>query len=140
MKPYKTERLVRDKLGEMFGTKFRKSKLIIGYDSKKRPQIHEFDLVSENMDIMGEVKSGKCSRTNYNLALVDCLYLSKIKARIKLMVFTDKELYKFFKDRSEGLIANDIRAILFTPHTDLTIVLKHMSCEKSGKHDKEKKE
>jgi ABC-type microcin C transport system duplicated ATPase subunit YejF len=119
MKPCSIEKLVREKLGEMFGTKFRKSKLITGYDSKKRPQLHEFDLISENMDIIGEIKSGKCTRTNYNLALVDCFYLSKIKATTKLMVFTDKELYEYFKDNSEGVISKDICAILVLPYTDL---------------------
>jgi len=119
MKPCSIEKLVREKLGEMFGTKFRKNKLITGYDSKKRPKLHEFDLISENMDIIGEIKSGKCTRTNYNLALVDCLYLSKIKAATKLMVFTDKELYEYFRDNSEGVISKDIRAILVLPYTDL---------------------
>jgi len=112
MKPLEIENLVREKLAEMFGTKFRKSKLITGYDSGKRPQIHEFDLVSENSEIIGEIKAGKCSRGNFSLALADCLYLSKVKARIKLMAFTDKGLYEYFKDHSEGLINSDIRPIL----------------------------
>jgi len=112
MKPYEIEKLVRDKLGETFGTKLRKRKLVVGYGSTKIPKIHEFDLVSEDMDIIGEIKSGKCSRTNYSLALVDCVYLSKVEARIKLMVFTDKRLYEYFKDNSEGLISSDIRAVL----------------------------
>jgi ABC-type microcin C transport system duplicated ATPase subunit YejF len=119
MKPYSIEKLVREKLGEMFGTKFRKNKLITGYDSRKRPQLHEFDLISENMDIVGEIKSGKRTRTNYNLALVDCLYLGKIKGKTKLMIFTDKELYEYFKDNSEGVISKDIRAILVLPYTDM---------------------
>lgn len=119
MKPCSIEKLVRERLGEMFGTKFRKNKLITGYDSKKRPQLHEFDLISENIDIVGEIKSGKCTRTNYNLALVDCLYLSKVKAKTKLMIFTDKELYEYFRDNSEGVISKDIRAILVLPYTDM---------------------
>jgi hypothetical protein len=119
MKPYNTERLVRGKLGEMFGTKFKKAKLIIGYDSKKLPLIHEFDLISERKDIIGEIKSGKCSRANYKLALVDCMYLSKIRARMKLMVFTEKKLYEYFKEKSEGLISSDIRAILLEPDVPL---------------------
>jgi|YelNatPaOPRAMG01_1025707.scaffolds.fasta_scaffold273762_1 ABC-type microcin C transport system duplicated ATPase subunit YejF len=108
------EKLVRVKLEEMFGTKLRKRRLIIGYDSQKRPQIHEFDLVSDDMEIVGELKSGKRSITNYNLALVDCVYLSKIKARTKLMIFTNKSLYEYFKERSGGLIGKDIR-VIFIP-------------------------
>jgi len=114
-----TENLVRIMLGEMFGSKFRKRRLVIGYDSKKRPKIHEFDFVSEDMEIIGELKSGQCSRTNYNLALVDCVYLNKVKASIKLMVFTNKSLYEYFKDNSEGVISKDIRVILITPNVYL---------------------
>lgn len=106
------ERVVGKRLGEMYGTQFRKRKLIIGNRSKGEPQIHEFDLVSENGNIVGEVKSGMRSRTNYNLALVDCFYLSKIKANVKLMVFTDKELYNYFRDKSRGLVSDNVQPIL----------------------------
>lgn len=119
MKPHEIEELVRVKLGEMFGTKFRKGKLLVGHDSKKRPKIHEFDFISEDMNIIGEIKSGKCSRRNFSLALVDCFFLSKVEAQTKLMVFTDKELYDYFKDNSEGLINNNIRPILVVPNTYL---------------------
>lgn len=112
MKPYDVEKAVRERLGEMYGTRFRRGKLIIGDRSRGEPQIHEFDLISENRTIIGEVKSGRCSTTNYSLALVDCFYLSKVKARMKLMVFTDKELYDYFRDKSQGLIAGDIQPIL----------------------------
>jgi len=119
MNPNEIERFARFKLGEMFGIKFRKVKLLVGHDSKKRPKIHEFDLISEDMKIVGEIKSGKCSRKNFNLALVDCFYLDKVKAQTKLMVFTDRELYKYFKDNSEGLISNNISTILVVPSTHL---------------------
>lgn len=126
MKPYEIEKLVRSKLAEMFGTKFRKGKLIIGCDSKKIPQLHEFDLISEDMNIVGEIKSGKCTRTNYNLALVDCLYLSKIKAQTKLMVLTDKQLYNYFKERFKGVVGNNIQAILVMPSASTNaIAVKH---------------
>jgi len=121
MKPNEIENIIRDKLGEMFGKKFGKRKLVIGYDSARRPQIHEFDFVSESADIVGEIKSGKCSRRNYELALVDCMYLSKVEAKTKLMVFSDKNLYEYFKDRSEGIIGNDIRVILVLPHAYLKV-------------------
>jgi hypothetical protein len=115
MKPYKIEKAVRGKLGEMFGSELRKRKLVIGYDSKKRPQIHEFDLTSDDMNIIGEIKAGKCCRRNYNLALVDCVYLDRVRAQTKIIVFTDKELYGYFKGNSEGVVSKDIQAILITP-------------------------
>jgi hypothetical protein len=75
------------------------------------------------MDIIGEIKSGKCTKTNCNLAVVDCVYLNKIKAQTKLMVFTDKELFDYFRNHSEGLIANDIRLILIIPDAhDVSLV------------------
>jgi len=82
--------------------------------SSGEPSIHEFDLISENRNIVGEIKSGICSRTNYNLALVDCFYLSKIDAKVKLMIFTDRDLYDYFKSKSLGLISEDIQLILVT--------------------------
>lgn len=114
MKPYEVEKAVRERLGGMYGTRFRRAKLIIGDRSRGEPQIHEFDLISENGSIIGEVKSGRCSTTNYNLALVDCFYLSKVKAKVKLMVFTDKGLYEYFRDKSRGLISEDIQTILIS--------------------------
>jgi hypothetical protein len=122
MKPLLIENNVRTKLGEMFGTEFTKGKLITGHDSKGKPKFHEFDLVSENTDIVGEVKSGRCTRRNYDLALVDCLYLSRIKAQIKLMVFTNKELYQYFTHNSEGIISKEIRPILVLPNDELKLI------------------
>ena len=117
MKPYEIERFVRNKLEEMFGSRFRKAKLVVGYDRQKRPQIHEFDAVSEKMDIIGEIKSGKSTRKNFNSALVDCFYLNRVHARTKLIVFTDEKLYEYFKSKSEGLIHNEILAILIAPES-----------------------
>jgi hypothetical protein len=114
MKPYEVERVVRERLGEMYGTRFRRGKLIIGDKSRGEPQIHEFDLISEDRSIIGEVKSGRCSTTNYSLALVDCFYLSKVKSRMKLMVFTDKELHDYFREKSLGLISADVQSILIS--------------------------
>ena len=124
MKPYEVEKAVRERLGEMYGTRFRRGKLIIGDRSEGEPQIHEFDLISENKTIIGEVKSGKCTTTNYNLALVDCFYLSKVEARVKLMVFSDKELYEYFRDRSQGLISGGIQPILVNVAENREIMVK----------------
>jgi hypothetical protein len=123
MKPYEVEKTVRERLGEMYGTRFRRGKLIVGDRSRGEPQIHEFDLISENRIIIGEIKSGRCSTTNFSLALVDCFYLSRVKAKVKLMVFTDKELYDYFRDKSRGLISSEVQTILFL----LTESLKEIS-------------
>jgi hypothetical protein len=110
MMAHEIEEFVRNKLAEIYGINFKRAKLVVGY-AGKRPQIHEFDLVSENVSMVGEVKSGRCSRANYNLALVDCVYLNKIKARTKLMVFTDRKLYEYFRQNSKGVVSKDIQTI-----------------------------
>ena len=114
MRPFEVEDAVRLRLGRMFGTNFRKRKLQIGFSSKKMPQLHEFDVVSEDLDIIGEIKSGRLSGTNYSSAIADCVYLSRVKARMRLMVFTDEELYAHFRSRSEGVIDASIFPILVT--------------------------
>jgi hypothetical protein len=38
--------------------------------------------------------------------------LSRVRARMKLMVFTDRELYDYFREKSQGLISGDVQPIL----------------------------
>lgn len=120
MKPSDTERLVRDFLARIFGIPLKKRKLVVGYDSKNKPQIHEFDLVSDDMSVIGEIKSGKKSRGNYLGALTDCFLLTKIEAKKKLLILTDKEFYTYFKVYSEGIIPSNIDVMLIRPE-DLII-------------------
>ena len=115
MKPADIERLIRTFLGKMLGVYLTKRKLVIGYDSKNKPQIHEFDLVSDDMSIIGEIKSGRKSRGNFLGALSDCLFLAKIEASKKLLILTDKEFYRYFKVRSEGVISRDIEIMFIHP-------------------------
>lgn len=112
MNAVQSEQLLRQFLENMFGTSLKKCKLIVGYDSKRKPQIHEFDLVSDGMDIIGEIKSGKNSRENYVRTLADCVFLSKAKAKKKILVLADKAFYDYFKANSDGLIAKDIDILL----------------------------
>jgi hypothetical protein len=106
-----SERFARKFLEKMFGVSLRKRKLVVGYDSKNKPQIHEFDIVSEDMNIVGEIKSGRKNRDNYIRALADCMFLSRVKAKKKMLVLTDKDFYGYFKTNSEGIIAKDIDLI-----------------------------
>jgi len=115
MKPSNIERLIRNFLAIMFGTSLRKRKLVIGYDSKNKPQIHEFDIVSDDMNIVGEIKSGRKSRGNYLGALSDCLFLTKVKARKKILVLTNSGFYGYFKVNSEGVIPSNIEIMLIRP-------------------------
>jgi len=105
------ESLARKKLEDMFGVQLPKRKLIIGYDSEGFPRLHEFDLVSRGLRIAGEIKSGKHIATTFKGALNDCFYLSKLKAKRKILVLTDKDFYTYFKSKADGIIPNDIEVI-----------------------------
>ena len=115
MRPSDKERIIRYFLEKMFGVSLKKRKLVIGYDSKNKPQIHEFDIVSDDMDIVGEIKSGRKSRSNYIGALSDCLLLDRVKAEKKLLILTNKDFYGYFKEKSEGVISHNIEIILIRP-------------------------
>jgi len=115
MNPSDKEYLLRNFLERMFGVSLKKRKLVIGYDSKNKPQIHEFDIVSDDVNIVGEIKSGRKSRINYVGALSDCFLLTRIKARKKLLVLTNKEFYGYFKANSEGVIPDNIEIMLIRP-------------------------
>lgn len=123
MRPNDLERLVRRRLEKMFGVRLQKRKLVVGYDSNGKPQIHEFDVVSDDMSIIGEIKSGKCTGSNYNSALVDCLYLSKVKTKSKMLILTNREFYEHFKDKSEGIIGKDICVMLIVPEDFLEKII-----------------
>lgn len=90
----------------------KKRKLVVGYDSNNKPQIHEFDLVAEDMSVIGEIKSGKPSHTNYARALADCLFLERVEAKKKILVFANKDFYAFFKPKAEGVISKEIDVML----------------------------
>ncbi|HVP93028.1 MAG TPA: hypothetical protein VMS94_04730, partial [Acidobacteriota bacterium] len=106
---------------QMLGLSLKKYKLVIGHDSKGKPQIHEFDLVSDDASIVGEVKSGEKSRSNYERTLNDCLFLAKIKAKRKLLILTNKEFYDYFRAKSDGLISRDIEVMFIRPE-DLVLM------------------
>lgn len=101
--------MTRKKLEEMFGLSLPKRKLVIGYDSKNFPKIHEFDLVSDDKQIVGEITSTKLA---YDRTLKNCIFLSKIKARKKILVLTDKKFYQSFKSKYEGILPNDVEVLL----------------------------
>jgi len=105
------ESLARKKLEDMFGVPLPKRKLIIGYDSEGFPKLHEFDLVSKGSRIVGEVKSGKHIATTFKGALNDCFFMSKVNAKRKIMVLTDKTFYTYFKSKADGVISDDIEVI-----------------------------
>ena len=114
------EKIAREKLEKRLGVKFfrgRKEKtLIVGVRTNRKPIPHEFDLVSEDQRIVGEVKSAKHTEkhhlnTRLPRVLGDCRYLEKVKAERKLLVFTDKNTFDVMKRDLDGLISQDIEIL-----------------------------
>jgi len=108
---------VRQVLGKKLNTSFEKKKLLIGYKSNGTLKEHEFDLVSSDGKIIGEVKtfkplkgggrpSGKIDTT-----FQACYLLEKVIAQRKLLVLTDKKFYEIFKKESDGIVSKDIEIL-----------------------------
>ncbi len=111
------ERMVRNLLEEKFQKKFytrRKDRtLIVGYRSNGEEIKHEFDLVSEDKNIIGEVKSAKYTKKHHSNTrlfriLGACKYLELVKAKKKLLVLTNKKMHEIIKHDLDGLITPNI--------------------------------
>src|SRR3989338_9425880 len=103
------EEFVKRKMEKETSLKFSKRKLIIGTKSDGKPKYHEFDLVSVDKSIVIEVAGGKAktsANSNVRKCIVDCLYLSKIRSKRKILALTDKNLYKFVKDKCDGIFSD----------------------------------
>ncbi len=109
MDPRQIERIARKKLEEMFGISLPKRKLVVGYDPKNFPKIHEFDLVSDNRQIVGEITS---TTRAYDSALRNCVFLSKIEAEKKILVLTNKKFYQSFRSKYEGILPRGVEVLL----------------------------
>ncbi len=114
----KIEQKVRDKLTKEFGIPLSERELVMGRRSTGDPIPHKFDLVSDDKKLVGEVKSykfsnkttGKAGYTSTRKArlLEACFYLGKVKAKTKLLVLTNKKLYKEFSKDMDGLLSSKI--------------------------------
>ena len=116
------ERIVRNrleyKLQKKFYTKRRDRTLIVGHRSNGEEIKHEFDLVSEDKSIIGEVKSDKYTKKHHSNTrlfrmLGACKYLELVKAKKKLLVLTNKKMHEVIKHDLDGLINPDIKIIYF---------------------------
>ncbi len=118
---YRTkEKRIREILGREFNTKFRKEKLRIGHRSDGSAIVHEFDIVAKTQEglIVGEVKASRYGNearfitTKFHRVLTACVYLGKVKAARKLLILTERKFYERFKEKSDGLIDNEIEVRL----------------------------
>jgi hypothetical protein len=71
---------VRIVLEKEFNTKLFKASLQIGVKSNGQPKTHQFDIVSTDGKIVGEIKTGKqYDNVRFAECVLDCFYLSKVK-------------------------------------------------------------
>lgn len=94
------EEFVRRDLSKKYGVKLEKRKLRLRNTDRE----HEFDIVSPDETIVGEVKSYKLlssgNRPSAKIAHIAeaCLFLLHAeKAKKRLLVFTDKEFFEYVK-------------------------------------------
>jgi len=111
------EKKVRNILGKRLKTTFKRKKLHIGLKSDGTPKEHEFDLVSLNGEVVGEVKTftpikgGGRPSAKIDTTFLACFVLEKAKARRRLLVLTDEEFFRIFKKESNGIISKKIEIL-----------------------------
>lgn len=109
------EESVRTILSKEYGVVLTKRRLTLQREKHDRtPNTHEFDFVSPDQKIVGEIKSYKYTKkaqanTRLPRVMMDCWYLSLVKAEIKLLVLTDEKFYEEFKKDSDGLLPPSIK-------------------------------
>jgi hypothetical protein len=117
VKGFPAERAVLKRLEEMLGKRLmtgRKNRtLVVGYRSNGEEIKHEFDIVSEDRSVIGEVKSDRYSpkahaNTRLPRVLCACRYLELINAPRKLLILTDQKMYEKIKHDLDGLVKNNI--------------------------------
>jgi hypothetical protein len=114
------EQTVRQNLSNELGMLLEKKKLVIGRRLNGQKIWKEFDLVSrdDEKELVGEIKcyklgnstTGKSGYTTTRIArlLMACFYLKRLKARRKLLVLSNKELYEQFRRGMDGLLDKQI--------------------------------
>jgi len=141
----KAEDAARHWLERKFGLPFSKRSLQVGFKSDGKPALHSFDLVSEDGQIVVEVKShqltrsGKVPSGKISDAYSACLMLEKVAARMKLLVLTDYEFYAIFRRYSDGKIHKGIEMICLAdkcqPPQSETILANSVNKEKEARED-----
>ena len=141
----KAEDAARHWLERKFGLPFSKRSLQVGFKSDGKPALHSFDLVSEDGQIVVEVKSHKLTRSGkvpsgkISDAYSACLMLEKVAARMKLLVLTDYEFYAIFRRYSDGKIHKGIEMICLAdkcqPPQSETILANSVNKEKEARED-----
>jgi hypothetical protein len=131
--PLEKEHAVTQILERKWGTKLIKKRLPVGIRSNGSSIFHEFDVVSVNKNFefdnnfVGEVKSDKLGSENgyrstrFCRMITACFFLQKVKAKRKMLIFTDKEFHDSFEKDIYGLLSADIKIELILIHQERSV-------------------
>lgn len=117
---FHVEKIIRKMISEKYDKKFyekRKDKqLVIGKRSSGEPILHEFDLVSEDKTIIGEIKNYRHTlkahaNTRFPRVLKDGIFLERVPAIKKLMIFTEKQTFEAMKRDLDGIISSEVELV-----------------------------
>jgi hypothetical protein len=105
-------------LQNKFNISFSRRNLQVGLKSNGKPALHNFDLVSEDNQIVAEVKSHQLTKgENIPSGKVSdtyqaCFMLEKVTTKKKLLILSDPKFFEIFKRYSEGKISKEIEIVL----------------------------
>jgi hypothetical protein len=109
---------VRQRIGQRFGVQLTKRELVVGIKADGREKRHQFDGVTSDGQFVIEVKTNELNATpkkpkgRYESAIKQALFLdlymlSRINAKTKLLVLTDRPLFDLCSRDTDGLLASD---------------------------------
>jgi hypothetical protein len=112
----------RRRIGKQFGIQLVKRKLAVGIMADGVQRLHEFDGVSPDGKVAIEVKTNELRATpgkprgRYDSAIkqalaLDLYVLSRVSARTKLLVLTDRPLFDVCSRDMDGLLAPDTQIV-----------------------------
>jgi len=122
----RAERRAAEWLGTKYHTVFSKKSLPVGRKSNDALAMHSFDLVSEDNEIVVEVKSHRLTRGGNSPSgkISDtyqaCSMLERAKAKEKLLILTDSEFCALFKRYSDGKISREIEIVFLAGDAELS--------------------
>jgi hypothetical protein len=108
-------------IGEQYGVELRKRRLAVGTKADGSERFHEFDGVSPDCQIVIEIKTNKLdtsirARGRYDSAIkqaltLDLYMLTRIRAKTKLLVLTDRPLFDLCSLDMDGVLARDTQIV-----------------------------
>lgn len=121
---YNMERLsqeekVRELVGTQLGVHLAKRRLVLGTRIDGTRVYHEFDAVSPDGEVVVEVKTnelkptssrprGRFDSAQKQALCLDVYLLSRVSAKTKMLVLTDRPLFDMFVKEMEGILPSDV--------------------------------